>query len=272
MRFQDIKNAMEKYGFIREPFVESRCHLVEFWSPEPGARVLEVGCGRGFGTVVLGAAVGEAGRVLAVDISPPRESWKEFTSRIFSSPIGPRVTFQFSTDLLVPEVEFSEQSFDMVVFSHSSWFFSSPEILSALFKRVRPWAKRLGYAEKDPRIQDIRQLPTLLSNLMEAQLIALQPEGRKCNCHSLIIPSEARRWAEEAGWDIVAEKTSEPPKVDVRGNYIGGMRTTHEMADARMKTLSEYAQHLITSEIQLIKDIAANTGSLKLPEYAFVAQ
>lgn len=43
--------------------------LVDLLAPRPGARALDIGCGRGAATVPLAEAVGPAGSVLAVDVS-----------------------------------------------------------------------------------------------------------------------------------------------------------------------------------------------------------
>jgi ubiquinone/menaquinone biosynthesis C-methylase UbiE len=44
--------------------------LVRFAAPAPGERVLDAGCGRGAATIALAEAVGPAGRVTGIDLSP----------------------------------------------------------------------------------------------------------------------------------------------------------------------------------------------------------
>ncbi len=44
--------------------------LVEALDPQPGARALDIGCGRGAATLALAEAVGPQGTVTAVDLSP----------------------------------------------------------------------------------------------------------------------------------------------------------------------------------------------------------
>lgn len=46
---------------------EHRLALLEHWNILPGSKVLELGCGQGDCTIVLAHAVGEQGKVVAVD-------------------------------------------------------------------------------------------------------------------------------------------------------------------------------------------------------------
>ena len=91
-------------------------------------------------------AVGDAGQVLAVDSAGPEYGGPvsigeahDFTN---ASPLGERIQYQLSTDLLSSEWGHPENAFDLVVFSHSSWYMSTPEAVQEMFGRVRPWAKQ----------------------------------------------------------------------------------------------------------------------------------
>lgn len=44
-----------------------RLELLQLWNIHPGSKVLEIGCGQGDCTTVLAHAVGEQGRVVAID-------------------------------------------------------------------------------------------------------------------------------------------------------------------------------------------------------------
>lgn len=46
---------------------EHRINLINSWGIAPGEKVLELGCGQGDCSVSLAAAVGETGKVVAVD-------------------------------------------------------------------------------------------------------------------------------------------------------------------------------------------------------------
>src|SRR5438876_3876668 len=113
--------------------LQHRMILVNIWRPGTGAHIIEVGCGQGETTAILAAVVGASGRVLAVD-KGPAEYGRPITLGqvhvyITSSIIGDRIEFLLSTDLLDPHVDFPEFTFDLAVFSHSSWYMSSPQEL-----------------------------------------------------------------------------------------------------------------------------------------------
>src|SRR5262249_48226121 len=125
---------------------------------------------------------------------------------IKSSALGSRIEFLLSTDLLDPQVDFPEHTFDLAVFSHSSWYMSSPQELHQLFARVRPWARRLGYAEWDARLRHLQQLPHLLAVLLQAHAHSVAPQTSTANVRSLLLPEHARLLAENTGWTITKEK------------------------------------------------------------------
>jgi len=186
--------------------LQHRMTLVNLWRPGLGAHIMEVGCGQGETTVALAAAVGASGRVLAVD-NAQAEYGRPVTlgqahAYIMSSALGNRIECLLSTDLLDPQVDFPENAFDLAVFSHSPWYMSSPQELHRLFARVRPWARRLGYAEWDARPQHLQQLPHLLAVLLQVHAHSVAPQISTANVRSLILPDQARLLAENAGWAV----------------------------------------------------------------------
>ena len=52
---------------VIHPQILHRIELIKFWDIAKGENVLEIGCGQGDTTVCLAAAVGEEGKVTAVD-------------------------------------------------------------------------------------------------------------------------------------------------------------------------------------------------------------
>jgi len=188
------------------PQIAHRMELVEMWQPQSGAHILEVGCGQAETTTVLALAVGSSGHILAIDKAPPEYGTPpigEVHHAIKSTSLGSRITFQVSTDILSPAIEFPHNMFDLVVFSHSSWYLTDPEELLKLLVRVRPWAKRLAYAEWDIVPQNSMQVPHMLSVLLQVHLKALIPQLDVLNVGSLILPQDVRSMAETAGWNII---------------------------------------------------------------------
>src|SRR5690606_3148448 len=133
--------------------------LVEAFGLEPGMRILEIGCGQGDTTVVLADAAGNGGFVLAVDIADPAYgapiTLGEATAAIAASPLGSRIDFKLQTDLL----DLPEDSFNVAILSHSSWYFRNPAQLLAYFKKLRRMAKRICIAEWDVNFTRMEQRP-----------------------------------------------------------------------------------------------------------------
>ena len=247
------------------------------WTPGKGNHVIEVGCGQGETTVVLAAAVGASGRVLAVD-NGPAEYGRPVTlgqahAYIKSSALGGRIEFLLSTDLLDPHMDFPENAFDLAVFSHSSWYMSSPQELHRLFARVRPWARRLGYAEWDARPRHLRQLPHLFAVLLQVHAHSIAPQTSTANVRSLILPDQARLLAEKAGWTIIEEKiidTSTP----LGYGKSWEIHKALDMAEQLIASdeVSEDVRNLLAAEKQLLSRLSRETRNLSLSTYAFLAE
>ncbi len=254
-----------------------RIALVNMWAPGIGDCVLEVGCGQGETTVVLAAAVGALGHVLAID-DAPEEYGRPVTlgqahAYIMSSALGNRIECLLSTDLLDPQVDFPENAFDLAVFSHSPWYMSSSQELHRLFARVRPWARRLGYAEWDARPQHLQQLPHLLAVLLQVHAHSVAPQISTANVRSLILPDQARLLVENAGWTITEEKiidTSTPLGYGKSWEIHKALEMAEELIAS--DNVSEDVRSLLTAETQLLSRISHETRNLSLSTYAFLAE
>ena len=127
-----------------------RIELVKTFQLKEGMNVLEIGCGQGDTTVVLADAVGQTGRVVAIDIAPPDYgapiTLGEAAEIILKSPLGQRINIYYETDFL--QMDF-EQKFDVVVLSHCSWYFDSIELLKEYMQKIKQVADRICFAEWD---------------------------------------------------------------------------------------------------------------------------
>ena len=261
-----------------EAQLRHRMVLVEFWAPRPGDRVLEVGCGQGDTTVVLADAVGPTGSVVAVDTAPPDygtpTTLGQAHAAIASSPVGKQIDFHTSTDLLKHHWEFPVHHFDLVVFAHCSWYMDSPKQLQKLFARVRPWSKRLGFSEWDPRPENVHQLPHLMAALVQAHVHAYWPESGMGNVSSLVVPEQARSMAERAGWRISKEQTtgSSVALEDGRSWEIAEAIDMAEQMIGLKKSFPESAKEVVAAEARLLSRLAGREPRESLPTSVFLAQ
>ena len=254
-----------------------RMALINLWSPEPGSRILEIGCGQGETTVVLAVTVGLSGHVLAIDNSAAEYgepvTLGESHAHIKSSSIGDRIDFLLSTDLLESQLDFPEKTFDLAIFSHSSWYMSSPQELYRLFARVRPWARRLGYAEWDLRPRCRRQIPHVLAALLQTHVQRIWPQAPPANVHTLILPEGARLWAECAGWSIVKEQivgTSTPLGYGKSWEIYKAIEMAEQFIDSAMA--SEDVCRMLSAEKWLLDRLSNEAQNMSLSTYVFLAE
>jgi ubiquinone/menaquinone biosynthesis C-methylase UbiE len=254
-----------------------RTALVNMWTPGKGDSLIEVGCGQGETTAILAAAVGASGRVLAVD-KGPTEYGRPVTlgqahAYIISSLVGDRIEFRLSTDLLDPHIDFPENSFGLAVFSHSSWYMSSPQELQQLFARVRLWSRRLGYAEWDARPRHLRQLLHLFAVLLQVHAHSIAPQTSTANVRSLILPDQVRCLAEQAGWRIREEKIVDT-SIPLGYGKSWEIHKALDMAEQLIASdkVSEDVRSLLVAEKRLLSRLSRETRNLSLSTYAFLAE
>ena len=284
LQLEEIRKCVNHLTKERERHLEHRVALVDIWAPAPGDKVLEVGCGQGDTTVVLAAAVGKSGRVLAVDNAPPDDgspvNYGDAQAFIMSSILGEQIQFFLSTNLLDPKMDFPDRAFELAVFSHSSWFISSPGELHRLFSRVRPWSRRLAYAEWDIRPRSLNQIPHMIAALSQLHIQAIwsqppwswSPTG---NIRSLILPAQARLLAQTAGWAITDEEvidTSTQLPDGVSGEVNHALYMAQQLIDSSDAALSEYVRDAVSSEVHLLKEISNQPQNMSLCSYSFIAE
>ncbi|MBA3926228.1 class I SAM-dependent methyltransferase [Listeria rustica] len=185
-----------------------RIKLAEFWGIKEGDKVLEVGCGQGDTTAVLAYHVGKTGSVYAVDIASPDYgapfTLAQSTYHLLQSELGSRIEFKLETDILRGDLAFDEGTFDVAVISHASWYFSSKTELLEMFRVLKKWAKRICFAEWNPRLTDPRQESHLLAVLVQAQYEAFKSETES-NVRTFITPDDIAEMAQSQGWQVTRE-------------------------------------------------------------------
>ena len=255
-----------------------RMALVEFWAPQLGDRILEVGCGHGDTTVALAEAVGESGQVTAIDKAGPSRggstTLSEAHSYIESSDAGLRIEFRLSTDFLGSGLEFAPRGVDLIVFSHRSWYMRSVDELEQSFARARQWGNRLGYAEWDLRPSDLKQLPHLLSALLQIQIRTISEAGPG-NIYSLVSPHQAGAAAERAGWQLERDRvigTSADMEDGRTWEIHWAIHMAKELTEGSESGVAAYHREIVDAEAKLLSDVSDAQQNMSLDSFMFTAR
>lgn len=141
----DARQAYERasrWSRLEEPF-ERRAQAtgLELLRVQPGEGVLELGCGAGGALVPLSRAVGSAGRVVGLDLSPGM--LRQTASRLRRAGLTERAQLVVADATFIP---FADASFDAVFMSFTLELFDTPEIplVLAECRRVLRPGGRIG--------------------------------------------------------------------------------------------------------------------------------
>jgi ubiquinone/menaquinone biosynthesis C-methylase UbiE len=116
------------YRFVEEPFERrARTAALDLLRVRPGERVLELGCGAGGALVSLTRAVGPAGRVVGLDLSPGMI--RQAAARLGRAGFADRAVLLVCDATSVPR---PDVSFDALFMAFTLELFDTPEIPLAL--------------------------------------------------------------------------------------------------------------------------------------------
>jgi SAM-dependent methyltransferase len=251
-----------------------RLGLVDGWGIAPGDSVLEIGCGQGDMTAVLADAVGESGRVVAVDIADPSYgspvTLGESAEFLAATPLGARIDMRFGVDVLDEATSFPDGGFDHVVLSHCSWYFASLDQLHRTLARSRLWARRLCFSEWDMRPVSVAQLAHLLAILVQGQIEATGARGNG-NVRTPFSRQALLRALESTDWRVRTEDT-----VDTSGMQDADWEVDaclHMIdSEARVAALPVAVRDFVTSQVDVLRGIATTKGNAALPSYSVTAE
>jgi SAM-dependent methyltransferase len=252
---------------VQQAQTRFRTRLVDGWDLRPGDRVLEVGCGQGDMTAVLAAAVGEHGHVTAVDLADPSYgapvTLGESAEFLRGTPLGARIEFRFGFDVLAET--FPDDTFDHVVLSQCSWYFSSLDQLRATLARLRPWARRLCFAEWDLRPITYGQLAHLLAVQVQGMIEAVGERGDG-NVRTPFSREALLRILAETAWHA-----DEPRTVGTAGVHDAGWEVAicREIVAERLHTVPAPMRDLIASHVDVLESVAGLVEPL--PVYSVTA-
>lgn len=247
-----------------------RLNLVRSWGIRPGASVLEVGCGQGDMTAALAEAVGPAGRVLGVDPAPASYgspvTLGESAGFLRASPLGDRLELRFDFD--VRANSFADNTFDEVVLCHCGWYFGSLAQLESTLEHVRPWARRLRFAEWELAPTSLRQLPHLLAVLIQGQFEAAGSRGSG-NIRTPFSHEALRRVLATTGWRVVADEAMDTTGLQDADWEIAAALA---MLDERRSLVPDAVRDLVDSLADQLRATAGRSGNPPLPSYAITAE
>jgi len=248
-----------------------RMDLVDGWQIEPGASVLEVGCGQGDMTAVLAEAVGPTGRVLGVDIAHPDYGTPitvgDSATHLMNSPLGNRIEMRFETNVLDRSVTFTDQEFDHVVLSHCTWYFESMNQVEQVLTAVQPWAAQLCFAEWDLTPRSAEQLPHLLAVLMQGEIETAGTRGNG-NIRTPFSRQALNRALDRTGWSVSTERSLHGTALQDADWEITAAK---HLATSPRTGLPQIAQDFVDSQMDVLHLLAKPTGNQPLHSYALTA-
>ena len=252
--------------------------LVEYWEVSAGYRILEIGCGQGDTTIALAHAVGNSGHVIAIDKESPNygtpTNLKDSHDAIGRSPLGKYVTFHTRANILDSHWDFPPRHFDMAVFSNCSWYMDEVQTLKLLFARVRPWCKRLGFAEWHPVPENKHQFPHLLASILQSTIRTHWPDSEMGNVASLITSNSAKSMAESTGWKVLKDQLTSS-STELEDGKEWEIAEALDMADKITSIgnkLSSKTIISISSQAEIL-DLLSNSEQLEsLPSHVFLAE
>ncbi|OJJ45974.1 hypothetical protein ASPZODRAFT_159594 [Penicilliopsis zonata CBS 506.65] len=208
-----------KHFSIQHSQTLHRLVILQHWNIPTGSKVLELGCGQGDCTTVLAHAVGEEGKVVAVDPADldygSPYTLGQAQGHISQGPLGKRITWvqQSPLDYLsslpspsstsLPPASQSK-AFDVAVLAHSLWYFASPELILSTFHALKQHSKRLLLAEWSLVATNPSAQPHVLAALAQAALECRKPKSDS-NVRTVLGPKRLTELALAAGWQLESE-------------------------------------------------------------------
>ncbi|KAF5972428.1 SAM-dependent methyltransferase [Fusarium coicis] len=224
-----------------------RLELLNFFQIPAASSILEIGCGQGTCTVVLGHVVGEDGHVDAIDPAPldygAPYTLGQAQEHIARGALGGRVKFwQAQLEDFLNKT--GDKKWDYAVLVHCLWYLDAPETLTRMLKALKGRVNRVCIAEYAMKASERTAIPHVLAALTRATLEAQRPDS-EANIRCLFSPNEIKNIAENSGW-IVERETEIVPQ---EGLQDGGW----EVGDVKSKSfLDDIEQHVADIKMKIV--------------------
>ncbi|KPA37486.1 sam-dependent methyltransferase [Fusarium langsethiae] len=205
-----------------------RLNLLNSFRIPPSSNILEIGCGQGTCTVVLGAATGTSGHVDAIDPASLNYgapyTLGQAQEHIAKGDLGGRITF-WQRQLRDFLQETGDKKWDCAVLVHCIWYLDSEETLEQMLQALKGRVGKICIAEYSMQASETAAVPHLLASLAQATLAAHHPKS-SANIRCLLTPPDIKRIAEQAGWKAEEEKVIVPDEKLQDGMWeVGGVKS-----------------------------------------------
>ncbi|KAK7409635.1 hypothetical protein QQX98_008150 [Neonectria punicea] len=195
--------------------------------------VLEIGCGQGTCTVVLGHATGREGHVDAIDPAPldygAPYTLGQAQEHIAKGDMGERVRF-WQRHLEEFLAETGGKKWDYAVLVHCAWYLDGTETLARMLKALKGRVDKVCIAEYSMKASEPAAVPHVLAALTQATLSAQMPES-KANIRCLLTPHDIKQIAEHAGWKVEREMDFVPNERLQDGGWEVGAVKSEDFLD-----------------------------------------
>jgi SAM-dependent methyltransferase len=176
---------------------------VDIWSIQPGARVLEIGCGQGNCTAVLAYTIGPTGHIDAVDPAPG-DYGRPFTldqsqAYLSASEIGEQITWHRAEPQQF--IASTSDTWDVAVLAHCIWYFKSTDVLRDILVALRGRVKSICIAEYALSATEAHAVPHVLAAIARGSLEAHLDVSQE-NIRSLLSPDAIEQVARTEGWVV----------------------------------------------------------------------
>ncbi|KAM0081753.1 hypothetical protein ACKRZS_006080 [Fusarium odoratissimum] len=224
-----------------------RLELLNFFHIPASSNILEIGCGQGTCTVVLGHVIGEDGHVDAIDPAPldygAPYTLGQAQEHITKGPLGGSVKF-CQTQLEDFLKETGDKKWDYAVFVHCLWYLDAPETLARMLKALKGRVNRICIAEYATKASEPAAIPHVLAALTRATLEAQRPDS-EANIRCLLSPIDIKNIAGDSGWKVERETEIVPHE----GLQDGGW----EVGDVKSKSfLDDIEQYVADSKMKVM--------------------